>query len=288
MQDLSLYAAMLWSLPWKFILPGFFFVAFVVWAAYWIRQGRLLAKNSGHYSPRLTFLPQLVRFWLSTLIGGWFVGPLRVHGWENTEGLEEDAGVLIAPNHQRECDGILAARGLRLRSMRFLMAINQVQGWRGPLFAWLGAISVGYDPKNPASAAAESSIKVMSEEVGSRLVLFPQGTLIKDDEWDRKQFKHGAVRIVKAAAKNTGRKFYLVPVVCIYEYDANHATWLQRLAAKLKLPRKFFGVYMYGATVMIGKPIDADTLPDDEDAATDIYYQAMLTTRELCRDKCQH
>jgi len=283
MVHLSHIGAMLWSLPWRWILLGLF----VVWGAYWVRQGYLLAHRSGHYSPRLTFVPQLIRFWLSTLIGGWFVGPLKIHGWENVEGLD-GARLVIAPNHQLACDGILAARALRLRSMRFLMAINQVQGWRGPLAAWMGAISVGYDPKNPASAAAESAINAMVTEKDSKLVIFPQGSLIKDDQWDRKQFKHGAVRIAKAGEERSGAKFYLVPVVCQYDYDSAHAAWWQRFAKKLGLPRKAFGRTVYGATVMIGKPIPASSLPDDEEAATDIYYKAMLETRDQCLEKCPH
>jgi 1-acyl-sn-glycerol-3-phosphate acyltransferase len=262
---------------------------FLAWVAFWNVQGWLLSHRSGHFAPRLSCAPQLVRYFISSLIGRWFIGKLRVHGWENLDGVS--GNVIIGPNHQREADVFLVGMGLGKRAVRLLMAINQTAGFfRAPFFAWMGAISVGYSKENRASAAADSAVEALGAEASrgknTALIIFPQGTLIRDDNWDRKQFFKGLMKISRMARERTGQDYWIVPVVAQYNYDSNLGSRFQRLVRWLRIPRKFFGRTIYGATIYIAKPLLRSSLPEDDEAAMDVYYEVMLAARARCREMC--
>lgn len=262
---------------------------FVAWVVFWNVQGWLLSHRSGYFAPRLSCAPQLVRYLFSTLIGRWFIGRLHVRGWENLNGV--NGNVIIGPNHQLEADVFLVGMGLGKRAVRFLMSMNQTKGFlRAPFFAWMGAISVGYSKENRASAAADSAVKALDVESARKrktaLIIFPQGTLIRDDNWDRKQFFKGLMKISRLAREKTGEDYWIVPVVAQYNYDPKLGSRFQRFVRWLGISRKFFGHTIYGATIYIGKPLLRSALPADDDAAMDVYYQAMLSTRQQCRELC--
>jgi 1-acyl-sn-glycerol-3-phosphate acyltransferase len=268
--------------PWEMGSAGALFVA---WVLFWQYQGYMLSHRSGYFAPRLTVAPQMVRWLVSTLIGAWFIGRVQVKGWENIEGLE--GNIIIGPNHQIESDVWLVGMGLGRREVRFLMSINQTKGiLRGPFFAWMGAISVGYDKKNKASAAADSAVKALSDkkQLGKRkvLLIFPQGALIRDDVWSRKQFFNGEMKISRLAGAQTGEAYWHVPAVAHYNFDPRHGTAFQRFVHRLGISRRFFGHTVFGATIYIGKPLKRSELPEDDAAAMDVYYERMVDTRKLC------
>ena len=254
------------------------------WVIFWIVQGYLLSHRSGYFAPQLSCAPALVRYAVATLAGWYFIGPIIIRGQEHLKVVDGD--ILIGPNHQIEADAIGVGVGLKRRFVRFLIAINQTAGIRAPFFAWFGAISVGYSKDNKAGAAAEAAVEALVAEAKRRwnrmvvFLMFPQGALYRTDQWDRKQFFKGLCRIAREANAQTGRNYWLVPVVAVYDYDPTHAIWFHRfLEQRLGLKRKFLGHRIYRLTIYIGKPLLRSSLPDDDDLAMDKFYEQLVHTR---------
>ena len=171
--------------------------------------------------------------------------------------------------------------------MRFLMSINQTRGFlRAPFFAWMGAISVGYDKSQPkaksSGAAVTSAVEALSSELDSMLVIFPQGSLIRNNDLKRDQFYTGVMKIARLSEEKTGQAFFVVPVAAEYCCDKAFATPVQKFLARLGFKRHFFGRTIYGAKIYIGQPLKRSALPADDALALDAYYETLIETRKLC------
>jgi 1-acyl-sn-glycerol-3-phosphate acyltransferase len=235
-----------------YFLP--FVCLFSIWFGYWVVQGWLLSHRSGHYAPMITMAPRLLRWGVGCVVARLLVGRVEIKGWENLANFK--GRLIVTPKHVKLLDSALVAKLARTLKLRFLIAINQTSGLRGPPLAWMGAISVGYDKNNPALSAAnatKSAVAVMTAEEDSILVVFPEGELDKENVLDRERYRPGFVRIGKACQRASDQKWFVLPV------DVQYHPW--------------------GATVTFGVPIAIDDLSDDETAATDQLFATMVQMR---------
>ncbi|MDR3613785.1 MAG: 1-acyl-sn-glycerol-3-phosphate acyltransferase [Candidatus Obscuribacterales bacterium] len=237
---------MIYYLPFVFL--------FGIWFSYWCYQGWMLSHRSGHYAPMITALPRLLRWGVGCLVARVFVGRVTINGWENVANCK--GRLIITPKHVSIKDAALVAKLARTYKLRFLIAINQTKGLRGPPLAWMGAISVGYDKNNPALAganAAKAAVEAMTAETDSILVIFPEGALDRENKLVRERYRPGFVRIGKGCQKVSEQQWFAIPVDVQY--------------------------HLFGATVTFGVPIAFAHLPDDEKLATDHLFDVMVQMR---------
>lgn len=102
--------------------------------------------------------------------------PLDVQGRENLT----DEAVVICPNHTNGWDPIMLACALRYDTPLRFMAKKQLMDT--PAIGWLAAKmgAFGVDRGNSDIAAIKTSISCLKE--GWKLVIFPEGTRVKEGE----------------------------------------------------------------------------------------------------------
>ena len=154
------------------------------------------------------------------------------------------------------------------------------------------------------------------------LAVAPQGALMPDNVLKREEFRAGCVRIARAAAEATGEPVHMVPMGIRFKRDPKDAHWTHRflkgtrsLFLGLRNPRHWDPLFklnldeldatrraeveahrksalaayysshitIYGGVVVVGKPIDVSTLPEDPMEAIE---QVRLAIAALC-DECE-
>lgn len=218
--------------------------------------------------------------------------------------LRRDRRIIVA-NHIDEADFTVLAKALRLTPFRYLAEIEQLGGNRAAFCAITGAIGVDKSSVEGRKKVIGSCVKALVEDGRkppfglpkdtSRLLIFPQGTLVRDNKLSSEQFKKGAItmakladREVKAEDKLEGSVF-IQPVGVHYLRDARHATWFHKLMLKLgwKNFRQMFpneGEPMnYGAIVVVGDPVAISEFPSNTNEANEMMFRQILALVEIAR-----
>ncbi|MBX9686104.1 MAG: 1-acyl-sn-glycerol-3-phosphate acyltransferase [Candidatus Obscuribacterales bacterium] len=232
-------------------------------------------QESGYLPPPPTDRGQRRLLRLARLITFIQVGRLEIRGKEKLENIP--GAFMVTPNHPHYAD--LAVMPLVLQRKARYMAAKGVMtafgGWGGVLAGPMGGFAADLTP-GKGGAARETAVRIMTD--GSLpLVLFPEGWTYLDGSGG--PYKKGAVRIVKAAASETGKETYLLPVHL--EYGKYPGKWITKLNPRLEylLMLLLFWNYRRGCTITIGKPIAASELPKDDAEATEMLRQRILSLK---------
>lgn len=199
---------------------------------------------------------------------------------------EEACVKTVASKHFRVGSGLAA--------LVWGTAIGVLIGWAtGASFSWLVPV---------IASIAGLSVFFFCPGSEPALGIFPQGGLLPDDLELKENFRPGAVRIARAAAKNSGEPVMIVPMGIHYRRDPERADWTHRFLSNFRtmflatrnpkywnplfrkdisgLPeaeravveaqRKEILDYhrktratIYGGVIVVGDPIDVSSLPED-------------------------
>lgn len=252
------------------------FLLYRIW--FWRKEGRKLQK-SGYLPPRPSLCAHLSMVLITRLLTFLAIGRVKVIGRRNAR---HKGPMLIGPNHTFELDFAMVKRAVPLR-FRYMANADELTGIRGPFGAWTGAFGVDKSQQDAKTAARIACEKVLKQRNDAALLLFPQGTLVRDNTLRIEDFKTGAVRIVREAA-TTGMDAAILPVALYYNQDPTKADWVTRLSVFFgSFIRKGFKYKNYGGTVVIGKPIRASELPEDPDEATKLLMERIEPLLEQAR-----
>lgn len=236
-------------------------------------------------TPKVSFIARCARYLLILAARRFFVGPTRVIGRQS---LKSYKGRFIgACNHQTERDAIVLPPELGLRNARALMAVNQIQGKRLPLAAWQGIVAVHHD-SNPM-AAVNTSVDCLNEEKDLCMIVFPQGSLIRDNVLVREQFFAGVITIAKHGQKKSSKDdpvMAILPSAIAYDRDPAHKDWIHTLLERFNRAdvREFYDETIYGATVAHGKPILFEDLPKNREKAMDIIFDEIVRLSKMAEE----
>lgn len=236
---------------------------YFVWrAVYWVRQGRKMVV-SGHLPPEPTWCAKLTLGLASRLLLFLGVGPVKVIGGENVRKIR--GRTIIAPNHTFELDFAMVRRALGL-NFRFMTHTHQLRGVQGILGAWTGAIPVEPEKKGGGDAAVSAAVNFLKSSRFAKMLMFPQGKLVRDNVIRPEDFRWGIAKISRRTAQETGDdEMCVLPMAVYYHRDVRDRHWTHFLLAPL---RRFWGYTNYGGTVVIGEPILVKDLPEDPSEAT--------------------
>lgn len=199
------------------------------------------------------------------------VGKVHVIGEEN---LNPPGPMIIAPNHGHSVDP--APFSLLLKEPARYMAARGVFTFGGGLGALMaapcGAFAADLTP-GKGGPAREAAVKVLS--TGQRLVMFPEGWAWMTGKVG--EFKKGAVRIAKEASLKLGAPTYIVPV--FMKYGGHPGDWILKFPppAQYLIVLLMFPFYRRGLTMVIGKPICSNDLPDDAAKATEVLRNTVMS-----------
>lgn len=246
---------------------------------YWKGEGVKIASQSGYLTKGAPFLARLTVWAVSVLLSSFFLGRLRIKGGAKLR--DRRTRYILAPNHQVRQDALVMARIIGWsQPSRFMISINEVQGWRGTIMAWVGAISVLTTSSRKAVAALISAAKALVKEAGSWFVIFPQGKLVENDELSLDDFHTGPFIIGSKVESESGTPVSIVPVNIRYLTKAE-AGWGTLFLAGLGFKRNFFGATVYGAEVEIGDPLPVSAVPNgDKEFARRQLFDAMVAMRQ--------
>ncbi len=201
------------------------------------------------------------------------VGQIRVIGQENLEFAGDS--FLLTPNHPHYAD--LAVVPLVLNRKARYMAARGVMtafgGVGGLLTGPMGGFACDLTP-GKGGPAKDAAVEILA--AGKHpLVIFPEGWAHLDGHMGK--FKKGAVRIAREAATKTGRPSFLVPV--FLKYGKYPGKWITRLDPRLEYLLIFMLACFYrrGVTVVVGKPLSSDQLPQDDSEATEMLKQRICS-----------
>jgi 1-acyl-sn-glycerol-3-phosphate acyltransferase len=262
---------------------------------FWIYQGKKL-QETGYMPPPSSKFARWFYKRACHIMAWLYVGPVKVIGRENAI---FDGRALVNSNHQFAMD--FAVVGLATPfSYRQVAKAKELSGLlRGSLAAWIGTVGVqvegGKAQDGGSNTVIDTAKKILTHSHGARLLLFPQGMLVWDNILRPKDFRTGATRIIQATLAEIGDDpLFILPMAVDYKRDPKDATRLTKIlhgiglkgfrrwkdfelvtnedGTKTKKPRIYT---TYGATVVIGKPIDARTLPADPRAAIEVVRLAI-------------
>ena len=272
---------------------------FVHGICYWGYQGRML-RHTGYMPPPSTRFARWF-YKLACYIIAWAsVGPVKVIGAENAR--FEGRG-LVLPNHQVAPDFAVVGKVTPF-SYRQIAKYNEIKNpVLSTLAAWIGTVGVqvegGKLQGGGANAIVDAGAGILARSYGSRMLLFPQGKLVTSNELRKEDYRTGATRILNntLAQIPADEPLWVLPMAIEYKRDPKDATFFHRVMQKLGMKwfrrwinwewvenadgtkrKSWYSFTTYGATVVIGQPIDARTLPSDPRAAIDFICER---TQEL-------
>jgi hypothetical protein len=257
---------------------------------FWQSEGAKL-HQSGYVPPQSFFGHFLVNL-ASRIVCWWVAGPMHVI---DRERLYTSGRILmVAGNHQDETDFALPQLIFSFIN-RYLMAENQLYGYREPLAALAGVIAVKYEQRDGQEVVSNGGILVKTQsdlliqDPDACLGIFPEGEMNRKN--DARVFKTGTVRMFRKVVRATGDNTAVIQTVGIHFLrHPNQATWFHKLvlrysqcpqgagalqlllhkfvrATRLHLFRSTFGHTNYGVIVAIGDAIPYTQIPDN--GATD-------------------
>ena len=249
---------------------------------FWRREG-LKLQQSGYLPPKSGWIADRVFQGLTRLLIFLTVGPVKVIGRQNAS---YRGRLLVVPNHTYQFDFAMVASSLPF-TFRYLADSKELTGIRAPFAAWTGAFGVDTKAEGSGEAVIRSSVNSLSASQNSRLLIFPQGKMVKDNVLRPEEFRTGAVRILRQAAEQCqDQSAALLPVAIHYKRDARSASWFHKVLLRLGLSgfRKAFGMANFGGTVVIGEPIPVRSLPDDPHQATELMRSKINSLLRVAQD----
>lgn len=262
-------------------------LAVLAWrATYWYQEGRKLLQD-GYLPPNPTFVGQLTLKVISWVSCFKFVGPVKVMNVQNAR----YAGRLnILPNHQFELDFMVMGKALPY-GFRHLGAKNQMDTpLKSSLAAFAGFFAVNTDggkAQSGGNAVVQMLGRVLAKHTRARLLMFPQGKLVRDNELREDDFRTGAVRALISARDEENipeEELAILPAYIKYLRDPKYRNWYHKLMNALGRKR-FRSFRMHGVTtkncgavVNFGKVIKLSELDPDPGKAIE---QIRLAIAEL-------
>lgn len=243
-------------------------------------------------SPQPTGLPARITFALvARLITFWYIGPVKTVGRNHAR---HQGALLMAPNHTFGLDFCVVRTAVPSHFVQVAKAAELKGEVRSFLGAWAGTIAApvenGSAQKGAGSAVVERCAQYLASDKRSRLLLFPQGRLVKDNVLREEDFRTGAARSLHLASHQFDdvHNLALLPIGIDYKRDPKDARLVQRIVARLAKWIPFlrgFRVWVdvethadgtktvtkvttYGASVVIGEPVPSLSLPQDARACT--------------------
>jgi len=202
---------------------------------------------------------------------------------------------LVLPNHQFALDFAVVGKVTPFSFRQVAKAAEVKNPFIGALAAWIGTVGVQVEGgKSQAvgggQAVIDTGARVLTRSAGARMLLFPQGKLVFDNQIREEDFRTGAMRMMNATVLLVGVDgLYYLPMAVHYKRDSKDATRFHRFVnalgiksfrrwrdyellanadgSKTRVNRAFT---TYGATVAIGKPVAMADLPSDPRAATNL------------------
>lgn len=298
---LGVYLALSLSIP-MLILLGLelAFIAYLVKRAlYWWGEGKKL-QLPGYLPPPPSIYGRSVQRFMTRVLSFTGIGPVKVIGRQNAD----FAGrLMVNGNHQFEYD--FAAVGTALpHAYRHLGVASEMTGLRGAMSAFGGFFSVpGEAGKAKSHAGAEAvidaSARVLLSDTRTRLLVFPQGKLDRENELNENDFRTGSIRMLHKAHElaTDDVPLALLPMAIYYKRDPRQRTTMHWLASSLGL--KWFRsmktrdsqgnkikVTNYGAVVVIGEPIPYSSFtPIPKDASDEERHKMLREQTEMVRRK---
>ena len=252
-------------------------LAFVIWRTlYWVAQGRKM-QVSGYLPPEPTWCAKLALGFASRALTFLGVGPVKIIGAENAR---YRGRMIIAPNHTFELDFAMVRRAVGY-SFRFMTHTHQLRGLQGILGAWTGAIPVEPEKKGGGDAAVNAAANLLNSSPSAKMLMFPQGKLVRDNIIRAEDFRWGIERIsFKSMQESADDDIAWLPIAVHYHRDPAYRHWSHFLFAPL---RRAFGITNYGGTVVIGEPILVKDLPKDPGEATAVIRQRIARLLAVAR-----
>jgi len=269
----------------------FLIVLILLRTAYWFWQGRKLQK-SGYMPPPSTKVARMFYKFACHTITFLGVGPVKIIGAENARFVGRG---LVLPNHQFALDFAVVGKVTPFSFRQVAKAAEVKNPFIGALAAWIGTVGVQVEGgKSQAvgggQAVIDTGARVLTRSAGARMLLFPQGKLVFDNQIREEDFRTGAMRMMNATVLLVGVDgLYYLPMAVHYKRDSKDATRFHRFVnalgiksfrrwrdyellanadgSKTRVNRAFT---TYGATVAIGKPVAMADLPSDPRAATNL------------------
>lgn len=245
--------------------------------SYWKAEG-VKVLEPGYVPPLPRWHQRFIRMVLGKLFVFLYIGRLRIIGKRN---LKFCGRIIASPNHQTERDAVLLTYLLGMRRARYFIAKTQAGGFRAPLVAFTGGITVEHATKRGPLRALQAAIHAMQNEPDTDFIIFPQGALKKDNVLVRGEFYEGVILLGEKASDGSVRVVAYLPIGIYYDRDPRNATLLHKLLRGIgfKNFRSFFGDIVSGAVVAVGSPMPADAQPEDKKAAMDKLFEQIV---EMC------
>lgn len=281
---------------------------------YWYCEGKKL-QTSGYMTPASTKLARWTFKAVANIATRLLVGPVTVIGRENS--FYKGRG-LVLPNHVITHDFVVVGKTLPYGYRQLSKAAEIKHPVVATLAAWIGTVGVqvegGKAQDGGGQAVVDTGAKILTASPGSRMLLFPQGTLLYDGDISPNTFRTGATRMLaKAASQINGEPLFVHPIAIHYKRNRSDATFLQKVAYALglKLLRTYRykdkqlnadgtpaldaegkiqwtvkkSMVLYGATVVIGKPIPFADLPADPREAIECVRQRIEAQLAVAQGK---
>jgi hypothetical protein len=186
-----------------------------------------------------------------------------------------------------------------------MMAVNELRGAIGFGAVKSGAIAVFLRSKRGRRVSMQASVTAFKNDGSdARLVVFASGKLVKNELIIRSDYKAGIMLTARKVTRDTGEPVYIVPMVIHYKKDPREATMFHFLLKFIFGGERFRKLFVegvnYGATVVLGKPLIVvppnyqgidklpanRILPDDTEAALDIYVHELRRLQQAAFTKC--
>lgn len=276
-------------------------------ALFWCYQGYLVTKHPSYIVPEKSALTRIAVKILAALATQALIGKVQAYGRKNAK---FKGRLLILPNHTHQLDFAVAERALPV-SYKQVGTLSEVgKGIRAPFGAWAGFIAIDTTGgKANSLAIAERTVRAYARALTfrslARLLIFPQGVLVHGghipaDSKTRGSIRTGSVRGAQLAQKTLdalkkGDAESIEFVRTVHGAQANEVIkYYRRNTAALDEPLAILPVFIDyhrrhkdsdvvgifskmfgGASVYIGEPILASSLPEDPRQASEVVRQAI-------------